>query len=101
MPYDRIDQLPEHIREELPEPAQELYLAAYNRALEKARAMHIEASDAELANIADQAALLKVEEEYQRDERGHWHKDPIGKNMDESKIPVTSNSSAPEAPSRR
>jgi hypothetical protein len=39
MPYDRIDQLPEHIREELPEPAQELYLAAYNRALEKARAI--------------------------------------------------------------
>jgi cation transport regulator len=69
MPYDRIDQLPEHIREELPEPAQELYLAAYNRALEKARAMHIEASDAELANIADQAALLKVEEEYQQGNR--------------------------------
>jgi cation transport regulator len=96
MIYDRTDQLPEHIRTQLPEPAQELYLAAYNRSLEKARVTHAGASDAELANIADQAAWLKVQEEYQQDEQGRWHKDSIGKDMDENTIPVTSNASEQE-----
>lgn len=86
--YTQISDLPQSIREELPESAQELYRVAYNRALEKYQAKDDKSTDdASLTEAAHNLAWRKVQEEYQKDEQGHWQHHPIGEHMDKDKMP--------------
>lgn len=83
MSYTTIEDLPQSIRDELPEPAQELYRAAYNRALEKGHVSpgYVDEADASLAETAHKQAWRKVQQEYQQDASGQWHKDSLGEDM--------------------
>jgi cation transport regulator ChaB len=78
--YKSIEHLPALIREELPQKAQELYLAAFNRTWEMLAA----GADEDLVHIsmqAHKAARLAVGYEFSRDERGNWHRDPVGEKL--------------------
>lgn len=78
--FQTIDELPPSIRENLPRLAQELYRAAYNRAWEQLAAGEQE----DLVNIAvesHKAARLAVEYEFTQDNKGRWHRDPVGDEM--------------------
>lgn len=76
--YRSIDQLPSEIREDLPPLARELYLAAYNRVMEK----ESPETDTEALEItAHQAGMLAVRAEFTRDADGEWQRDPVGEKM--------------------
>lgn len=79
-----VDQLPAELRRELPPEACELYVAAYNRIREKAAA-GAESGDDErkLDREAHDGAMLAVQTEFERDDRGRWRRAPIGDKMDQ------------------
>jgi len=64
MPYPNIKDLPESVREHLPEHAQEIYRAAFNSAWEEYN--HEE-------DRAHRVAWAAVKNEYEKDEKtGRW-----------------------------
>jgi cation transport regulator len=65
MPYDRLSDLPEAVREHLPHHAQEIYRAAFNNAWDEYG--HDE-------ERAFRVAWGAVERDYEKDEKsGQWH----------------------------
>jgi cation transport regulator len=66
MPYDRLSDLPEAVREHLPQHAQEIFRAAFNNAWEEYH--HDE-------ERAFRVAWGAVEHQYEKDDTtGQWHK---------------------------
>jgi cation transport regulator len=62
LPYDRLEDLPESVRDNLPKHAQEIYRAAYNSAEDQ----YGEESR------AHRVAWSAVEEKYEKNEEGNW-----------------------------
>ncbi|MBX6763787.1 MAG: ChaB family protein [Rubrobacteraceae bacterium] len=62
MPYERITDLPESVRSNLPKHAQEIYKEAFNSAEEQ----YGEESR------AHRVAWSAVEQKYEKNERGEW-----------------------------
>lgn len=66
MPYDRLSELPDGVRDHLPKHAQEIYRAAFNNAWDEYE--HDEAR-------AHRVAWGAVERDYEKDdESGRWRK---------------------------
>jgi cation transport regulator len=66
MPYNKLSDLPDSVRDNLPHHAQEIYQAAYNNAWDQYD--HDEAR-------AHRVAWGAVECDYEKDEKtGDWHK---------------------------
>jgi cation transport regulator len=66
MPYDRLSDLPEAVREHLPQHAQEIFRAAFNSAWDEYH--HDE-------ERAFRVAWGAVEQDYTKDDAtGQWHK---------------------------
>ncbi|MDP9371901.1 MAG: ChaB family protein [Chloroflexota bacterium] len=63
MPYQRLQDLPESVREHLPEHAQEIFRAAFNNAEE-------EYGEEERAF---RVAWAAVKHKYEKGEDGNWH----------------------------
>ncbi len=80
--YSTIEELPSSIRESLPEKAQELYRAAYNRVWEKLTVGETTA-DPSAASQAHEAARLAVDAEFDQHGNGEWHHEPVGEEMAE------------------
>jgi len=83
--YQHIDDLPQALRKELPELAQQMYLAAYQRTWEKC-AMAGEKGETGLATKAHEAAMLAVQGKFEKDERGRWRYAPVGSEIDKDKL---------------
>ena len=73
MPYDRLADLPESVRDNLPKHAQEIYRAAYNSAWDEYG--HDEAR-------AHRVAWGAVERKYHKNEQGDWVEGPTGDDGD-------------------
>lgn len=80
--YDSIDDLPAHLKEELPLKARELYRAAYNRVVEKETTPGGHVRE-EAHAIAHDAGMMAVTGEFRRDRSGQWIHDPVADEMDE------------------
>jgi len=65
MPYKSKSELPESVRDNLPEHAQDIYQAAYNNAWDEYK--HDEAR-------AHRVAWGAVERDYEKGDSGTWHK---------------------------
>jgi cation transport regulator len=66
MPYEKLNDLPDSVRDNLPKHAQEIYQAAYNSAWEEYN------HDEERAH---RVAWAAVKRSYEKDERdGEWRK---------------------------
>lgn len=63
MAYDTIDALPESIRSTLPQPAQQIYMAAFNSA----------SSDGLNEENAKEVAWNSVKNIFVQNEKGEWH----------------------------
>ena len=75
MPYDRIEELPESVREYLPDHAQEIYLAAFNNAWDQYSDPGKRRGDASREETAHRVAWAAVKNEYGKDEKtGTWKK---------------------------
>ncbi|OKH39726.1 cation transporter [[Phormidium ambiguum] IAM M-71] len=64
MPYQEINDLPDSVTNHLPKHAQEIFLAAFNSAIEE--------YDAE--ETAFKVAWSAVKHKYEKGEDGNWHK---------------------------
>jgi cation transport regulator len=71
MPYQQISDLPESVKEHLPNHAQEIFLAAFNSAIEQY-------SEEERAF---RVAWGAVKRDYEKGEYGKWHKKPEPQNV--------------------
>lgn len=78
--FQSIQDLPALIRSALPEEAQELYRAAYNRTWEKLAAGE-EQNVKKITAESHKAARLAVGYEFSQDDEGAWHQDPVGAEM--------------------
>jgi cation transport regulator len=66
MPYKRVNDLPEAVREHLPKHAQEIYLAAYNNAWEEYRDPQERRADASREETAHRVAWAAVKQKYEK-----------------------------------
>lgn len=75
MPYDSKSELPESVRGNLPEHAQEIYREAFNSAWEQYSNPEERRGDQSREATAHQVAWSAVKEEYEKDEdSGEWSK---------------------------
>lgn len=73
MPYKKIQELPDSVRDNLPEHAQEIYLAAFNSAWEQYDEPEERRGGASREETAHKVAWAAVKKEYAKDEKtGKW-----------------------------
>ncbi len=73
MPYQNVGDLPESVREHLPQHAQEIYQAAYNNAWTEYADAHRRRGSESREEVAHKVAWAAVKEDYQKDDRsGDW-----------------------------
>ena len=75
MPYSNLSDLPENIRNILPAHAQEIYLAAYNNAVEQYQDPNKRRGNETLEEVAHKVAWSAVKKEYNKEKStGVWRK---------------------------
>jgi cation transport regulator len=75
MPYEQLQDLPDNVRDNLPEHAQEIYRAAYNSAWEQYDEPEERRGDASREETAHRVAWAAVKRVYEKDEQsGEWQK---------------------------
>ena len=67
MPYADLKELPDSVKTNLPEHAQEIYLAAYNNAVEQYTDPARRRGNASLEEVAHKIAWAAVKTEYRKD----------------------------------
>lgn len=73
MPYEFINELPDSVRENLPDHAQEIYKEAYNSAWHQYNDPEDRYGDASREETAHKVAWAAVKKKYRKDESsGNW-----------------------------
>jgi cation transport regulator len=73
MPYDRLEELPESVRDVLPKHAQEIYRAAFNSAWDGYKEPRERRGSESREEAAHKVAWAAVKHQYDKDEKtGHW-----------------------------
>ncbi len=72
MPYDKNSELPETVRENLPEHGQDIYRKAFNNAWEQYKDPSERRGDASREETAHKVAWSAVKNEYEKDPEGKW-----------------------------
>lgn len=73
MPYDKLSDLPERVRDNLPKHAQEIYQAAFNSAWEQYDSPEERRGDDSREETSHKVAWSAVKETYKKDEEsGEW-----------------------------
>jgi len=77
MPYNNISELPEGVRHVLPTHAQEIYLKAYDNAMEEYSDPASRRGNSTLENVARRVAWAAVKKEFvKNEETGKWEMIP-------------------------
>lgn len=66
MPYRKLSELPDTVREHLPRHAQEIYLAAFNNAWEEYRDPRARRGDDSRETVAHKVAWAAVRQQYEK-----------------------------------
>ncbi|MCC6805522.1 MAG: ChaB family protein [Anaerolineae bacterium] len=75
MPYDRLSELPDSVRDHLPKHAQAIYKEAFNSAWDQYKDADKRRGDATREEIAHKVAWSAVKDVYEKDETsGDWKK---------------------------
>ena len=74
MPYKKIDELPESVRDNLPRGALTIYREAYNSAWEQYSHPDKRKDDAGREETANKVAWSAVKKKYRKDKKGDWKK---------------------------
>ncbi len=74
MPYQSISELPESVRDHLPEHAQEIYKEAYNSAWNEYKDPDKRRGDADREETARKVAWSAVKHDYEKGDDGDWHR---------------------------
>ena len=75
MPYDRLSDLPDNVRDNLPKHAQEIYREAYNSAWDQYSDPDDRRGDDSREETAHKVAWAAVKNEYRKNDDGDWVKD--------------------------
>ena len=73
MPYERITDLPESVRDNVPRHAQEIYKEAFNSAWDQYDTPDERRGDASREETAHKVAWAAVKEKYEKGEDERWH----------------------------
>jgi cation transport regulator len=74
MPYDRITELPDAVREHLPKHAQEIYKEAFNSAWDEYKDAEDRRGDASREEVAHKVAWSAVKTKYEKGDDGDWRR---------------------------
>jgi cation transport regulator len=74
MPYDSNKDLPDSVKDNLPQHAQEIYRQAFNSAWDEYADPEDRRGDQSREQTAAQVAWSAVKQEYEKDEAGNWTK---------------------------
>ncbi len=74
MPYNSVKELPESVRDNLPQHAQEIYKEAYNSAWDQYDKPKERRGDASREETAHKVAWSAVKKTYEKGDDGKWHK---------------------------
>lgn len=72
MPYDRITELPDSVKDNLPKHAQEIYKEAYNSAWDQYKDPDDRRGDASREETAHRVAWSAVKQSYEKNDDGRW-----------------------------
>jgi cation transport regulator len=72
MPYRTLAELPDNVRNNLPEHAQEIYKQAFNCAWEEYADPADRRDDASREEVAHRVAWTAVKKKYEKDQQGRW-----------------------------
>lgn len=75
MPYDRNSELPEQVKNNLPEHAQEIYRKAFNNAWDEYKDPEDRKKDRDREGTAHAVAWSAVKNEYHKNDDGEWVRD--------------------------
>lgn len=74
MPYDKLSELPDNVRNVLPKHGQEIYQEAYNSAWEQYKDPDDRQGDRSREETAHAVAWSAVQNVYEKDDNGNWKK---------------------------
>ena len=74
MPYEKLDALPDSVRNNLPEHAQEIYMKAFNNAWEEYSDPEERRGSSSREEAAHKVAWAAVKKEYKKGTSGKWVK---------------------------
>lgn len=74
MPYDKLSELPDSVRNNLPKHAQEIYKEAYNSAWDQYEDPEERRGDASREETAHRVAWSAVKNEYEKGDDGKWRR---------------------------
>jgi cation transport regulator len=74
MPYNRLEELPDGVKDNLPKHAQEIYRAAFNSAWEQYDKPSERRGDDTREETAHKVAWSAVKEKYEKNDNGRWVK---------------------------
>jgi cation transport regulator len=75
MPYDNLRDLPDSVKDNLPQHAQEIYKEAFNSASDQYEDPEKRRDDASREEVAHRVAWAAVKKEYVKNESGKWVRD--------------------------
>ncbi|HSM54744.1 MAG TPA: putative cation transport regulator ChaB [Candidatus Sulfomarinibacteraceae bacterium] len=74
MPYDKLSELPDSVRNNLPKHAQEIYKEAYNSAWDQYDDPEERRGDASREETAHRVAWSAVKQKYEKGDDGKWRR---------------------------
>jgi cation transport regulator len=74
MPYERISELPEAVRDHLPTHAQEIYKEAFNSAWDQYADPGKRRGDESREETSHKVAWAAVKQDYAKGDNGDWHR---------------------------
>lgn len=74
MPYDKISDLPDNVRDNVPKHGQEIYMEAYNSAWDQYKDPDDRRGDASREETAHKVAWAAVKNDYKKGDDGKWHR---------------------------
>lgn len=77
MPYEKLQDLPDSVKDNLPQHAQEIYRAAFNSAWQQYKDASARHGDDSREEVAHKVAWAAVKQEYEKDATsGAWRRRP-------------------------
>jgi len=74
MPYETTSELPENVKNVLPNHAQDIYKEAFNSAYKQYKDPDNRRGDADREEVAHRVAWAAVKKTYEKGDDGKWHK---------------------------
>jgi cation transport regulator len=73
MPYNSTSELPDNVKNVLPEHAQDIYKEAFNSAYDEYKEPEDRRGDSDREETAHRVAWSAVKQKYQKGDDGNWH----------------------------